>query len=74
MAALHYRPIEAGSEPPTKKRRLRKKKMVELHRCLLSIEPPRSKRRRPGAVSCPGIVKSIPLLRQTASVVARLAI
>ena len=47
--------------------------MVELRRCLLSIEPPRSKRRRPGAVRCPGIVKSTPLLRQTASVVARLA-
>ena len=53
---------------------LRKKEMVELRRCLLSIEPPRSKRRRPGAVSCAGRVKSTPLLRQTASVVARLAI
>ena len=35
---------EAGSEPPTKKQRLRKWEMVELRQCLLSIEPLLSKR------------------------------
>ena len=46
--------------------------MVELRQCLSSIEPPRSTRRRPEAVRCPSIVKSTPLLRQTASIVASL--
>ena len=48
--------------------------MVELRQCLLSIKPPLSKRRHFDAVRCPSIVKSIPLLRQTASVVACLVI
>ena len=75
MAALHNIQEEAGSEPPTKKRHFWKKEMVELHQCLLSIEPSLSKRRHFGVVRCPGIIKSTLLFTlQTTSIFVRLAI
>ena len=60
--------------PTMKVGRLSTQEYTSLEVSSCSIEPPRSKRRRPEAVRCPGIVKSTPLLRQTASIVASLAI
>ena len=69
MTELHSTK-EAGSKTLTKKRCLRKK----VCQYLFLIKPPLSKRRHLRAVRCPGIVKSIVLLLQTASVLVCLAI
>ena len=67
-AGLHSTDVqeEVRSVSPMKKRCLRKDEVVELCRCLLSIKPLLSIRMRLGVVGCPGIVKSTPLLQQTA--------